>query len=428
MVVFLGGGADSYNLLVPHSSCAGRDLYAQYAEIRTNVALPKNDLLQINVPAGTQPCDKFGMHPSLKFTKGLYDQGDAAWIANIGAMVEPVTKAEYKAETRRLPPDLFAHNVQVRVMHNLHPQYANAKGVLGRANEALRHAKTSTPLASQLFSGVGNVKMLEGSLPPTVVHHTEGIKRYADRDALAGPLANLTGMQSGSMFAETYSTSFEDTLRITETVGEMLSTTSLDTESKFDKVWETAKEHASRNRAPLHLKQVAKLLKIRAQLGMERAAFVTSHGAYDTHTNLGEVLNWNMGDFDSSLEVFYEELKLQGLWDNVTIITVSDFARTLTSNGLGTDHAWGGNHLVIGGAVRGGKIFGHYPTNLAEDGADSLNVGRGRLIPTTPWDAMWHGIAQWYGVEGEHMSTVLPNAANFPPEQLITGEQLFKMA
>ena len=78
--------------------------------------------------------------------------------------------------------------------------------------------------------------------------------------------------------------------------------------------------------------------------------------------------------------------------------------------------------------MRGGKIFGHYPTNLAEEGDDSLNVGRGRLIPTTPWDAMWHGIAQWYGVEDEHISAVLPNAANFPPEQLLTGEQLFKMA
>jgi hypothetical protein len=99
---------------------------------------------------------------------------------------------------------------------------------------------------------------------------------------------------------------------------------------------------------------------------------------------------------------------LQHLWDNVTVITLSDFGRTLTSNGLGTDHAWGGHNVIMGGAVAGGTILGRYPDQLRE-AVGSLNIGRGRIIPTTPWEAVWHGVAQWLGVVPSGLSTVLPN-------------------
>ena len=117
-----------------------------------------------------------------------------------------------------------------------------------------------------------------------------------------------------------------------------------------------------------------------------------------------------------------------GMWNSVTVVTISDFARTLTSNGLGTDHAWGGNNFILGGSVQGQRIHGQFPDDLNPETSE-LEVGRGRgvLIPTTPWEGMWYGVAQWFGIEEDQMLTVLPNAANYKAgSTLLTEEQLFK--
>eukprot|EP00966_Prymnesium_polylepis_P179122 4147326-Prymnesium_polylepis.1 len=118
-------------------------------------------------------------------------------------------------------------------------------------------------------------------------------------------------------------------------------------------------------------------------------------------------------------------MKLKGTWDDVALVTLSDFGRTLTSNGRGTDHAWGGNHMVLGGSVRGSQILGQYPATLAESDANPLNIGRGRLIPTTPWEGVWNGLASWFGVDDHDLPTVLPNLHRFGPSHLITEAQLF---
>ena len=113
----------------------------------------------------------------------------------------------------------------------------------------------------------------------------------------------------------------------------------------------------------------------------------------------------------------------KGLWNNVTIIEVSDFGRKLKSNGRGTDHGWGGNYWMAGGAVRGGRVLGTFPERLTEDDCD-VNIGRGRLLPTTPYDALWHGVLEWMGVQ--NTTTALPNAANFPRETLFSKAELYE--
>ena len=112
----------------------------------------------------------------------------------------------------------------------------------------------------------------------------------------------------------------------------------------------------------------------------------------------------------------------QNVWNDVVVLSVSDFGRTLTSNGQGTDHAWGGNHFMASGSLKGGVMFGKYPSSLTDDG--EYSIGRGRVIPSSPWEAMWRPIAQWFGVLGAQMNEVLPNAANFPG--LPTATQVFK--
>ena len=144
------------------------------------------------------------------------------------------------------------------------------------------------------------------------------------------------------------------------------------------------------------------------------------HSSFDTH-NLNTDTDVKLQIVDDALKSFEEELKLQGVWDQVTIVQSSDFGRTLVSNGGGTDHGWGGNYFMLGGAVKGGQILGEYPTELSEK--SPLWLKKGRMIPTTSWEMVWNGIAQWFGVDESGMDAVLPLKQNFP--RLFTGDDLF---
>ena len=171
---------------------------------------------------------------------------------------------------------------------------------------------------------------------------------------------------------------------------------------------------------------MAKLIKVSADLRTERGAYYVSLGGFDTHKDNGPQLEKLFGDMNAALKAFVNEIKSQGRWDDVLVVSVSDFGRTITSNGLGTDHGWGGNHFVLGGSVNGGKIHGSYPDDLTPE--SPLNSGRGRLIPTTPWEGLWRPVSEWFGVEPAQMNTVLPNLGNFNnTDAIIRTEALFNM-
>ena len=170
-------------------------------------------------------------------------------------------------------------------------------------------------------------------------------------------------------------------------------------------------------------KQIAKLIHARGDLKTERAAFVLSQGGYDQHSNFVDNMANKFSEINAGLDSFVKEMKALGIWNDIAVVTLSEFSRTLTTNGLGTDHAWGGNIHILGGGVRGKQILGQYPASLVEGG--DLDVGRGRIIPTTPWEAVWKGIAEWWGVPSAQMSTVLPNSGKFPGS-LFSRYQLFQ--
>ena len=152
---------------------------------------------------------------------------------------------------------------------------------------------------------------------------------------------------------------------------------------------------------------------LRGPLRAERDAFYVSLGGFDTHSDIEATLQERLAWVDNALNSFTTEMRSLGVWDKVTIQIASEFGRTITSNSLGTDHGWGGNAVVLGGSVNGGKILGRFPTSLGEE--SELHVGRGRLIPTTSWESVFHALAQWMGVEGGSaaMGRVLPNAGRF---------------
>jgi uncharacterized protein (DUF1501 family) len=152
--------------------------------------------------------------------------------------------------------------------------------------------------------------------------------------------------------------------------------------------------------------------------GSDRDVLYLELGGWDHHSNMKENLSARFQDLDAALALFEQEMKAQGLWDQVAVVVTSDFGRTLTTNsGTGSDHAWAGNYMVMGGAVKGGKILGEYPTDLT--GSGPLNIGRGRLIPTLSWESMLNGVVEWMGVDTEEgLDYCMPNRHN-------TGTRLF---
>jgi cullin-associated NEDD8-dissociated protein 1 len=414
VVVNFHGGADSFNFLVPYSGCDTVDLYDEYKEVRGNVALSKSELLQIEVPVGTQPCSKFALDPRFVSTHQLYKGGEVAWVANIGTMIEPMTVGEYHSGEKKQPAGLFGHAAQRLQVQTSVPQDPNAKGVAGRAVRSLMGQET--PYKSALYEIDGGGKILSGS-GQTPIRVTSKITRWKREGSSAKQyFDNITSRLSHSPFAETYTESMGSGLRMINTLADELD--GADITTTFPSTSFSAQ-----------LKMVSRLIKVSLAQKTERAVFMTAISGFDTHTSAensqGPILPQKLTQFDGALQAFRDEMKAQGVWDDVVLMTISDFGRTLTSNSAaGTDHGWGGNNIIAGGGIKGGRILGQFPPRLALGKGQDL--GRGRLLPTMSWEGLWYPIFTWFGVDTKDMPEVLPNAPNFAIEQIIQGQEMFK--
>jgi uncharacterized protein (DUF1501 family) len=152
-------------------------------------------------------------------------------------------------------------------------------------------------------------------------------------------------------------------------------------------------------------------MQTRDKRGIDRDLFFLQWGSWDHHGNLISSLNTQLDSLNTALRSFMEEMKAQGMWDDVAIVITSEFGRTLSPNSRdGTDHAWGGNYMALGGSMKGGRVLGQYPDDLTTSGR--WNVGRGRMMPSTSWEAIWHGISEWMGSGLEQMEEIMPNLRN----------------
>ena len=412
IVIFLEGGADSFNMLIPHSGCV-RDLYAEYAEIRSNIALPLDDILPMELDGehNTQPCATFATHPALGFVKTLWDAGDASWFANIGSLVEPTTRDQFVGKTVAIPPLLFGHSAQQRQCQSVHAQNSGANGVLGRMVEAL--TKQDSPYRSKVYSIYGIRKLVEGDVPPTVIG-AGGVVRFSQYGDLAPVLHAMTGSVSDSIFADTYAEVLERSLVSTQRLGAQMGAVVL----------------LGDYSGGTGMVNVAKVMALDPAVHeSERDVFMVGVRTFDAHQNAAHMdINMLLGKVNADIAALHTDLVALGLWESTTIVSISDFGRTITSNGIGTDHAWGGNNFILGGAVNGRRIHGQFPEDL-NPATSELEVGRGRgvFVPTTPWEGMWYGVSQWFGVDEDRLLTVVPNAANFGDDALFSAAELFNI-
>lgn len=295
-----------------------------------------------------------------------------------------------------------AHNIMQRSARTVHAADASAKGVLGKMVKALS-TNVSQPMKSALYSLAGFDRMLEGApISPYMIDKTDGVVQYQGYKGLQKEINAMLATESKSLFAETFAEKLEASLDSTEDLGAKIGVATLDTAFDTDSLSE-------------QLHQVAKLIKVDVspETKMERSAFLTRIGGWDTHADYD--IGQQVSALNAALTSFVNEMKAQSLWQDVAIVCVSDFGRTLTSNTQGSDHGWGGNYFVLGGNVNGGQMLGKFPERLVEE-HEPLNVGRGRLIPTTPWESIWQGVGEWWGLTSEQLADVLPHSANFVDE------------
>merc|ERR1719387_138330 len=411
VLLYMGGGADTFNLLVPYKNSDGNDcpLYQEYKTIRGDIALQPFQLLEINTTG--QACEKFAIHHKLPFLKQLYDQKKASFVSNIGALVEPVTKEQFKRGGADQCVGLFSHSDQTSAAHTLKCQTpgASPKGAGGRIADALSSKQRRT----MSFSVAGTATWSQGfDTSVEIIDQKQGAVRFKHFDKLQTVIGNVTNREHSNVFCEEYAQQFAKAIESSESLGGYLDNVKLQTD--YNPSW----------RLGMQLQQVARLIATREQRKVERDFFFVQIGGFDAHSNAAEVLELKFQEIDESLKEFVTELEAQNVFDKTVLATESDFGRSLTSNGAGTDHGWAGNHFVLGGDVDGGRVLNDFPSSLLKD--NEQDAGRARLIPKYPWESMMVPIAEWMGVDASQHPTVFPNLHRFGASHIIGRSNLFR--
>merc|ERR1740121_3069266 len=389
VMLFFGGGADTFNLLVP----ANCDLYDEYFAVRTDLALEPSEFATVQTSG--QACGEFGIHGRFAFLKGLYDSGEAAFVANVGNLVRPTTKAEHKSRQGERCFGLFSHSDQQNAAQTMKCQEFGtaARGAGGRIADAL--SSGGSPFSVTSFSLAGSAIWPRGfSTQREIVDErdTVGFNHY---EAWREGMHNITAQRHGNAYAEAYVTAFLKAIETTENLGRIVNGAKLKTAYPAD--WGVGRQ----------LRQVAKLILTHEARNSERDFFFVSVGGWDHHSNMKEALANRFQQVDDALRSFVAEMKAQGNWEKVVLFSSSEFGRTLDSNGGGSDHGWAGNHFVMSGSLQGKRVFNKYPSSVAA--GSSRDLGRGRLIPEYPWESMLVPIARWMGLEEEALPEVFPN-------------------
>ena len=397
--LFLNGGNDSFNVLVPRGSAE----YAEYAAIRRDLALPQANLLALNPlnSIGKQ----LGVHPSMPEVQNLFETGKLSFVSNVGTLVERITKAQYENETVPIPLGLYSHSDQIQQWQTSVPDGVATVGWGGRSADLLAALNENQEISMNISLGGSNV----WQSGQQVVEYAITANGSIGLDGYDGPwnYDPVRGAAIDSQLDLEYRNLFEQTFA-------RKSRASVDAHYQFMNAINAAPALTTSFPADSwladNLRMVARTIAARTQLGVRRQTFFVSVGGWDHHDELITNQQVMLAEVSASIGAFYNALVELGVTNDVTLFTASDFGRTLTSNGAGSDHAWGGNHLVMGGGVNGQRIFGQYP-DLFEDNA--LDTGRGRIIPTTSVDEYFADLALWLGVDKTNLPLVLPNIERF---------------
>lgn len=397
--VFLYGGNDSFNTVIPYEQNA----YNQYQDVRSRIALERDTLLPLKG-------DEYALHPSMPDLQALFNQDDVAVMGNIGALIETTTRGSFQDGSARLPADLFSHNHQQEFWQTgASSSGSTPPGWGGRMMDLLSTANADlTGPAS--FSLAGNnawqigEKPLNIALNPKVgVEKIEGFVSEIRPRHIPGRVTawnEILQQNSSSLFQQEFAnTHIKAEERISTLFDQFSLAPELDT-------FFTAGDRFSQT-----MSTVAKMISIRENLGMKRQTFFVGLGGWDFHANQLPRQAQNLATLNAGLSSFYNATDSLGIKDSVTTFTASDFGRSLSINGKGTDHGWTGHHLIMGGAVKGGNVYGEMPQLILNGPDDARNTGR--LIPKNSMDQYGATMGKWMGMSESDLEDIFPNLTNF---------------
>jgi uncharacterized protein (DUF1501 family) len=419
--VFLYGGNDGSNTIVPTDATR----HGQYSAVRGAMALPRGSLLAL---AGTD----YGLHPSLSALMPVWAEGKLAPLFNVGPLYAPLSKAEYRnanAGSVLVPDNLFSHSDQQLLWES---GTTDAQARTGWGGRAAQRLATTNPVIS--LGGNGRFGLSSSAVPLVLPEPGATFGAYtlqptdlswtpmrARKDAIDALYA-----QGDVTLSAAYQRQQMDAFAVSDRLGALVkrapgaSGGNAAIDAAFAPITSSGRINTPLGR---QLYQTAKLIDGRATVQGERQIFFAQQGGFDTHGNqtTGDALQGEhvrlLKSLGDALACFHNAMKGIGLADSVTLFTQSDFGRTFKpNNSNGTDHAWGNHHLVMGGAVRGGRSYGTYPT-LALGGPDDVGVDsweqQGRWIPTTSVDQYAATLLAWFGADAGALDAILPNLRNF---------------
>lgn len=414
--VFLGGGNDSNNTVVPNYD----EGYNQYAATRQaqGLAIPRANLLPITPPAMSGQV--YGLHPNLPELKTLFDTSKMAVVCNVGTLVQPLTRQQYQSGGAR-PRQLFSHSDQVNQFQTAISSYTATTGWGGRAADRMASLNAGalvpmvTSIAGSTVFGLGNgsAPLIVGPAPTPLnqVLALNGFGTAADELARRAAMDKLRQEDLSHTFVQAASVLTQQAVNVSQQLSQDPTLTVTFPNTSLGN----------------QLRQVAKLMKFRTQLNISRQIFFVQISGFDTHAGQLSFHPNLLTQVSQALKAFYDETQAQGIANQVTTFTMSDFSRTLSPAGagsnVGSDHAWGGHHLVIGGAVNGGNFYGSATSNgtifptLVNGGPDDAET-RGRIIPSVAIEQYGATLARWFGLTNADIPLVFPNIANFSTSNL----------
>jgi uncharacterized protein (DUF1501 family) len=357
----------------------------------------------------------YAVHPSMTEVQTLFGAGRLAIIANAGPLVVPLTRQEFTSNSKPRPLALGSHNDQQSTWQALGPEGAKI-GWGGRLGDMV--ASTNSNVTFTSISVSGNAVFSAG----------ETVFQYQVGNGGATAIGGLSGTLFNSMTAAT-------TLRgivmadnqhlFAKEYGQIVKR-SVDAQAAFQTAFaastalaptnyiQPSTGNAQQNGLAQQLQTVVRVIAARNAIGTKRQVFFVSMGGFDTHDGQ----NMNQADLLARIShaIGYLDTALANvngvdMRNNVTMFTASDFGRTITSNGDGTDHGWGASHFVTGGAVNGGEIYGRFPQFGLNNNMDSANNA---YLPSISVDSIGSTIGKWFGASDTNLDTVFPNLRNFP--------------
>ena len=414
--IFLNGGNDGNNVLVDLNQ------YASYATGRgVDIAIPQAQLLPVSPTGG----GSFGFHPNLPEVQALFNQGRLAAVCNIGPLVEPLTRTTYQNGTGKKPLQLFSHSDQVGLFQTAISNVVSQTGWGGRVSDLTRSLNGLATFPQNI--SIAGINLLLTGVDTRQLAVADSGTSLANVLQLNNGAGASTSDNNARNVSFTELRTLDNTFKLVKTASDTRSS-AIQTDialSTVNPVLATAFPNTSLGR---QLLQIARLIKActdpLAGINMKRQIFFAQIGGFDTHSGQIAGQGGLMLQVSQAMKAFYDATVELGRQNEVTTFTLSDFSRTLqpsgTGTGAGSDHAWGNNHLVLGGAVAGNTLYGTYPT-LALGGPNDTDGGtspRGRWIPTTSVEQYAATLATWYGLSPSDLPAVFPPIGRFPTPNL----------